>query len=293
MAKYNQVNISSGHSVNCKGAVGIIDEVEEARRVVDRVAEILRANGKEVYTYHDTSYDAKQNLVNICNWHNKYKDGVDVSIHFNCCEGTKQAGIGTETLYISQKELATEVSNAIANASGLINRGAKERTGLYFLNHTRKPAILIEVCFVNSYTDVELYRHCFDNICKAIAKALTNCGETVPSSTPASTSSSGNNSSYNPHVKDWQSAYCKVYGKIGVDGIIGNETRNAMRKAVIKKGSRNYLVGYVQARVGASIDDIFGPDTERHVINFQRNSNLDPDGIVGYNTWNRLFELFR
>ena len=101
------------------------------------------------------------------------------------------------------------------------------------------------------------------------------------------------NSNYNPHVKDWQSGFSKVYYSIGVDGIIGNETRTAMRKAVLKRGSRNCLVGFLQLRTGSTPDNIFGPDTERALINFQRNNQLDPDGIAGYNTWNKIFELFK
>ena len=41
------------------------------------------------------------------------------------------------------------------------------------MKHTNKPAILIEVCFVDSVKDVELYYKNFDAICNAIVKALT------------------------------------------------------------------------------------------------------------------------
>ena len=146
---YNQINISSGHSVNCQGAVDIINEVTEAKKVVDRVCDIVKASGKACYKYHDTSSSSSQNLVNIVNWHNGFKDGVDVSIHFNAYTHTDKA-MGTEVCHYSQPMLAKEVSKNIANAGGFIDRGAKQRTGLYFLKHTNKPAILIEVCFVDS-----------------------------------------------------------------------------------------------------------------------------------------------
>ena len=77
---YNQVNISSGHSINCQGAVDIINEVTEAKKVVDRVYDIIKASGKACYKYHDTSSSSSQNLVNIVNWHNGFKDGIDVYI---------------------------------------------------------------------------------------------------------------------------------------------------------------------------------------------------------------------
>ena len=81
--------------------------------------------------------------------------------------------MGTEVCYYNQSQLASSVSSSIAESSGLKNRGAKERTGLYFLKHTNKPAILIEVCFCDSVADVDLYNKNFDAICESIVKALT------------------------------------------------------------------------------------------------------------------------
>jgi hypothetical protein len=43
---------------------------------------------------------------------------------------------------------------------------------LYFLNETTMPAILIEVCFVDSEADAEIYRREFAHICKAIATII-------------------------------------------------------------------------------------------------------------------------
>lgn len=36
-----------------------------------------------MYKYHDAASNSSQNLVNIVNWRNKFKDGIDVSVHFN------------------------------------------------------------------------------------------------------------------------------------------------------------------------------------------------------------------
>ena len=44
--------ISSGHGHFVRGASGYLDEVTEARRVVERVAESLRELGIEVETFH-------------------------------------------------------------------------------------------------------------------------------------------------------------------------------------------------------------------------------------------------
>jgi N-acetylmuramoyl-L-alanine amidase len=169
---YSQINISSGHSINCQGASDIINEVSEARKVVDRIYEMCKAMGIEVYKYHDTSSSSSQNLANIANWHNRFKDGIDISIHFNCYQLTTNS-MGTEVCYYSQSQLANQVSSAISRASGLKDRGGKERKGLYVLRHTNKPMLLIEVCFCDSSYDVQKYRENFDGICSAIIEALT------------------------------------------------------------------------------------------------------------------------
>lgn len=169
---YSQINISSGHSINCQGASDIINEVTEARKIVNRIYNLCKNMGIEVYKYHDTSSSSSQNLANIVNWHNQFKDGIDVSIHFNAYQHTSNS-MGTEVCYYSQSELASKVSLAISKASGLKDRGGKERKGLYVLKNTNKPMILIEVCFCDSSYDVQKYQQNFDNICLAIIQALT------------------------------------------------------------------------------------------------------------------------
>ena len=169
---YSQINISSGHSINCQGASDIINEVTEARKVVDRIYQLCKDMDIEVYKYHDTSSSNSQNLSNIANWHNQFKDGIDVSIHFNAYQHTSNS-MGTEVCYYSQSQLASKVSSAISKASGLKDRGAKERKGLYVLKNTNKPMILIEVCFCDSSYDVQKYHENFDNICLGIIQALT------------------------------------------------------------------------------------------------------------------------
>jgi N-acetylmuramoyl-L-alanine amidase len=70
-------------------------------------------------------------------------------------------------LHRNQPAMAARMSRAVAQAGGFIDRGAKVRTNLGFLNLAQRPAILTEICFVNSTVDVELYRRNFEPICKA------------------------------------------------------------------------------------------------------------------------------
>lgn len=169
---YERIAMSSGHGKYVSGAIGIINEVKEARRVVEAVAEKLAERGVEIETFHDdVSDDQDENLDTIVDWHNGEDRELDVSVHFNCNKPTTDP-VGVEVLYYSQDELADAVSKSIAEASGLIDRGGKERTELAFLNGTEMPSILIEVCFVDSQADVDLYVEHFDDICEAIANIL-------------------------------------------------------------------------------------------------------------------------
>src|SRR5580765_4732898 len=166
-----RVVISSGHGLYVRGACGILDEVEEARRVVNRVAEELQSRGAAVWVFHDnTSKDQSTNLSTIVNAHNAQERDLDVSVHFNAFE-QREGPVGTEVWYVTQEALAAEMSAAIASC-GFINRGAKRTTDLFFLNNTEKPAILIEVCFVDSEADAKTYEAKVYDICAAIADEL-------------------------------------------------------------------------------------------------------------------------
>src|SRR6187455_212061 len=113
---YNSIVISSGHGKYVRGACGILDEVDEARRVVERVAELLDQRDVEVDIFHDdTSQTQSENLECIVAHHNRCERDLDVSVHFNAYVETDKP-MGVEVLYVTQAELAGELSNAIANA---------------------------------------------------------------------------------------------------------------------------------------------------------------------------------
>jgi N-acetylmuramoyl-L-alanine amidase len=179
-----KIVISSGHSKYCRGASGYIDEVDEARRVVNRVATYLNNVGVGVEVFHDdVSTTQNENLNRIVNFHNSKVRDLDVSVHFNAYE-TTNSPMGTECLYVTQNSLAQKVSTKVSEASGLKNRGPKKRTDLFFLNNTNEPAILIEVCFVDSRPDVEDYEENFDAVCGAIGGAISGIEIPLPSPEP-------------------------------------------------------------------------------------------------------------
>ena len=180
-----KTTISSGHGKHVAGSSSIIDEVTEARKVVNRVGEIMKELGEAPNIFHDnTSKTQKTNVNTIVKYHNSTTRDKDVSIHFNASKKTDKP-VGVEVFYVTEanKELASKVSKAISDASGLKDRGAKHNSNLGFLNGTNKGAILIEVCFVDSSVDVELYKKNFEAICIAIAETLAEKKYTKAEST--------------------------------------------------------------------------------------------------------------
>jgi N-acetylmuramoyl-L-alanine amidase len=169
---YKKVVISSGHGKKVRGASGVIDEVDEARKVVEALALELELQGVDTKTFHDDiSDDQSENLNRITDYHNDQDRELDISVHFNAFEQTSKP-MGTEVLYVTQADLADAMSAAIAEAGAFIDRGPKKNTGLHFLNQTDMPSILIEVCFVDSETDANLYDQHFERIIKAMAGVL-------------------------------------------------------------------------------------------------------------------------
>lgn len=169
--------MSSGHGKYIRGASAsprppYLDEVDEARRVVDHSGELMNANGAPCETFHDNvSTSQNANLNAIVNWHNSRSRDLDVSVHFNAYTMTSKP-MGVEVLYVTQQALASQLSSALASAMGLPNRGGKYRSDLFFLNNTTKPAILIEVCFVDSSADGNAYRAKFEDVCRVIAEVV-------------------------------------------------------------------------------------------------------------------------
>lgn len=171
------LTISAGHYGKGTGARGLIDEGEQAIHVVRELEK--RFNNSAISTQviiDNQSTNQRQNLVYLVSEHNRTKRNLDVSIHFNAIEGARKDGIGTEVLYMNPniRELAGKLSANIAKAAGFKNRGAKLRTNLAFITGTTKPALIIEICFVNSETDVRLYQLHQTKIIDAIFTTIQN-----------------------------------------------------------------------------------------------------------------------
>lgn len=183
-----RINVHGGHSLKCRGASGYLDEVNEDRKVKNRVIELLRANGHTVYDCtDDNGKSQKANLRAIVNKCNSHSADLDVSIHLNAGGGT-----GTEVYIYNNKskakDEATRIAEKISNALGIRNRGVKERTNLYVLKKTKSPALLVECCFVDNSKDKAHWNA--ESCAKAIVEGILN--KSVETSNTTNTSNNVN-----------------------------------------------------------------------------------------------------
>lgn len=168
-----KINIHAGHNpegrIAC-GAVGLLDESRENRRVKNEVVYLLRQQGHEVYdcTVDDgvSQADVLEKIVRKCNAH---EVDLDISIHFNSGRndyvGDGSTG-GTEVFIYSVTAGALTYAQAMVKEiadlgfrirDDRIKDDVKTNPALYVLKNTKAPALLIECCFVDDKDDVEKY----------------------------------------------------------------------------------------------------------------------------------------
>lgn len=178
-----KINVHAGHNPDGKvacGAIGLIKESTEARKIKDLVIKYLKSAKCTVYdctVNNGTSQnDVLKKIVDKCNAH---KVDLDVSIHFNSGRADKKGDGkigGCEVLVYNKESKSYDEAKRICTklkAIGFTNRGVKVNDNLYVLRKTNAPALLVEVCFVDDEDDIELYQKNIDKIAKAIAEGIT------------------------------------------------------------------------------------------------------------------------
>lgn len=293
-------NVHGGHSLKCRGASGLLDEVNEDRKVKNRVIELLRARGATVYDCtDDTSTTKNSNLRTIVTKCNGHKVDLDVSIHLN--EG---GGHGVETLGYSDKvkDIGSRISSNISKALGITDRGFKISTKLYVLRKTNSPAILIECCFVDSNEDHDKWN--VDKCANAIVDALMNTTTTnvsKPVAQPTQPQHRFNlivdgkvghgtvkalqsflNVGFSDGVLSGQLASTRKYHLAFVNGSIvygtgGSATVKALQRWVGVKAD-GYMgadtIKALQRKIGAKADGYFGAETAKALQTYLNNLKI-------------------
>jgi len=169
------IYLTAGHYNRDSGAVGNgLVEAKETIRVRNRVTELLRAKGVEVWNDNDDY--SLQTVINEISKRSKPTD-IICDVHFN-------AGIATATgveCFISDDAIKSELLLAVdlckvSEIIGIRNRGVKrERDSQHKRLGMMRPSginVLIEVGFISNGSDMRLYNANFEKACVFFCETL-------------------------------------------------------------------------------------------------------------------------
>jgi N-acetylmuramoyl-L-alanine amidase len=315
--------IDIGH--NCppdSGASGIKSEDRLTTEVGNKVISKLQSLGHTVISCKPNSASTvNQSLGSRCDKANNNRVDFFVSIHFNAFNGRAN---GTEVFAISDsgRKVAQKVLDEIVKL-GFFNRGVKNGSHLYVLRRTNMPGILIEGCFIDSTKDMQIYDG--EAMANAIVAGLT--GKVASTSVNPASNAPANpvideeqnkdksilrlqqalnrlkitDKNNRPLVEDngmgaaTSSATEKFQRIVGVlpTGIASNTTWDAINQILAKRviqgtHASGVIIRYLQYRIGANPDGIYGSQTEAALKKFQQQNGLTADGIIGAMTWQKL-----
>lgn len=167
------VVLDAGHGGANPGAVyNGRQEKDDTLALTLAVGRVLEENGVDVY-YTRTS-DIYESPYQKAMEGNEVGADYFVSIHRNSSPYPNQY-TGIETLVYNRFGRAAELAyniNSQLEQVGFVNQGVNERPGLVVLNATQMPAVLVEVGFINTDADNELFDARFQNIAEAIARGI-------------------------------------------------------------------------------------------------------------------------
>ncbi|OSA95063.1 UNVERIFIED_ORG: N-acetylmuramoyl-L-alanine amidase [Clostridium botulinum] len=151
-----KIGLRAGHSDNCTGAMGIVDEHEQMKKYYKVVKEVFEKYGHTIIDCNSNGYNANAELSEGVNKANSNNVDLFVSLHMNCFNG--QAN-GTEVLVSSASSKAYPYAEKLVNnfaELGFFNRGVKFEK-LFEMNHCNAPNIISEICFCDSEKDMSIY----------------------------------------------------------------------------------------------------------------------------------------
>ncbi|MDO4166123.1 MAG: N-acetylmuramoyl-L-alanine amidase [Eubacteriales bacterium] len=167
------IMLDAGHGGYDRGA-SYNDRLEkdDNLRLVLAVGAILENKGVNVlYTRTEDVYQSPNEKAGIAN---RSDAGYFISIHRNSSPNPNTYS-GVETLVYQNTgipALFAQNINRELEQVGFANLGIQERPGLAVLRGTNMPAALVEVGFLNTDQDNQLFDERFDDIANAIAEGI-------------------------------------------------------------------------------------------------------------------------
>ncbi|WP_346891476.1 N-acetylmuramoyl-L-alanine amidase [Clostridium sp. UBA3887] len=168
-----KIGLRYGHSINCRGARGKIDEVDSCRILYGKIKALLEVQGHTVIDCNSNANNVNSELSEGTNKANNAKVDIYITIHMNSFNGKAK---GVECwVYDTNSKTAITIGNKIcANISklGTPNREVKYSTGYHDLNASSMESIIVESLFCDNSQDAELFNKKTDELARAIANGI-------------------------------------------------------------------------------------------------------------------------
>lgn len=164
--------LNAGHTLTGagSGAAGYLNESAETRKVVSLIKYYLEGKGHKVVVANiDKAESQSAYLYGVARKANQHEDAdLFVSIHFNAGGGQ---GCECYTWKGKRTPQAVGICEELSNY-GFVNRGVKDGSDLYVISKTTMPALLVEVCFVDSMGDCSRYKRLGSRVAQAITRGI-------------------------------------------------------------------------------------------------------------------------
>lgn len=180
-----RVFINPGHKPGAdSGAINPVNGLRECdvvKAVGEMVSYYLQSAGCSTRILQsDNLCGENPRDINVCASANNWDADLFVSIH---CNSFNTRARGIETLVYNATGAAARLAKCVQRQmvetsknidATTVDRGLKERTDLAVLKHTRMPAILVEMGFIDNRYDVVLLMQNQDDLARAIARGITD-----------------------------------------------------------------------------------------------------------------------
>ncbi len=183
----NKIIIDAGHNgLSDPGAVyNGRRESDDVLRLAQAVGEILSRNGYDI-DYTRTG-DINQSVVQKAQLANNAGADLFVSLHRNMASYPGQYN-GVQTLIYDRsgiKQQMAENINSNLEGVGFKNINVETRPDLAVLRRTQMPALLVEVGFIDSEKDNQIFDSRFNEIAQAIADGIMDTLNTADADSSA------------------------------------------------------------------------------------------------------------
>lgn len=170
-----RISVNAGHTKSGAGSGAVykgFNEGEIVREVAAALIEKLKNDGHTVSNSTvDSARTQRAYLKEVCRLANN--SGADLFISLHCNASARHSGHGVEcwTWKGNRVPQAVKMCENMAEL-GFRNRGIKDGRGFYVVKNTTARAVLVELFFLDNYTDRALYlEHGVEKIAAAIAAA--------------------------------------------------------------------------------------------------------------------------